>query len=101
MHEKLKLFLVIYVDDFKLAGPVNKLSKGWSLIRQRVRTEDPIPLGKYLGCTHLETSRSVDMSSPLFAPFLWPVPVPARPDSGTSPVSGRGDDADESGVDPW
>ena len=49
MHEKLQLFLVVYVDDFKLAGPVKNLDKGWQLIRQRVRTEDPTPLGKYLG----------------------------------------------------
>eukprot|EP00972_Heterocapsa_arctica_P073564 10864119-Heterocapsa_arctica.AAC.1 len=33
-HEKLKLHLVIYVDDFKLAGPTCNLKKGWSLLQE-------------------------------------------------------------------
>ena len=32
-HPTLKLYLVVYVDDFKLSGPKGNLSKGWSLIR--------------------------------------------------------------------
>ena len=31
-HQKLKLFLVIYVDDFKLSGLEHKLSLGWKLV---------------------------------------------------------------------
>jgi len=100
MHEKLQLFLVVYVDDFKLAGPVKNLDKGWQLIRQRVRTEDPTLLEKYLGCTHVETSRVVDMSSPQFAPFMWPVPLPERHGSGASAASARGDGADGGGGSP-
>ena len=95
------MFLVVYVDDFKLAGPEKNLEKGWQLIRQRVRTEHPTPLGKYLGCTHVETSRVVDMSSPSSAPFLWPVPLPVRPGSGASPVSARGMVLTVTGVIPW
>eukprot|EP00972_Heterocapsa_arctica_P007196 1050179-Heterocapsa_arctica.AAC.1 len=30
-HEKLKLCLVIYVDDFKLAGPTCNLKRAWTL----------------------------------------------------------------------
>ena len=32
-HPKLKLMLVVYVDDFKLAGPKENLSTGWELLR--------------------------------------------------------------------
>ena len=34
-HPQLKLFLVIYVDDFKLAGPTANLKKGWALLRKK------------------------------------------------------------------
>ena len=51
-HPKLELMLVVYVDDFKLAGPKGNLGPGWDLIRKGVRTEDPTPAGKYLGCDH-------------------------------------------------
>ena len=33
-HYKLNLFLIIYVDDFKMSGPADNLSKGWDLITQ-------------------------------------------------------------------
>ena len=49
--------LVVYVDDFKLSGPTGNLSKGWSLIRSGIRTEEPTKLGLYLGCHHEESER--------------------------------------------
>ena len=49
-HPKLSLFLVVYVDNFKLSGPIANLARGWQLIRRHIRTEDPTPTGKYLGC---------------------------------------------------
>ena len=35
-HEQLKIFLVVYVDDFKLAGPAKTIKKGWDLIRRGI-----------------------------------------------------------------
>ena len=32
-HEKLRLMLVVYVDDFKLAGPKENMAQGWALLR--------------------------------------------------------------------
>ena len=32
-HPERKLFLIVYVDDFKLAGPASELQAGWDLIR--------------------------------------------------------------------
>ena len=47
------MFLVVYVDDFKLAGPEGSLAKGWELVRQSgLKIEDPTPPGFFLGCLH-------------------------------------------------
>ena len=54
-HAKLKLFLVVYVDDFKLAGPQKNIKEGWRLIRAGLQMEDPTPLGVFLGCNHVRT----------------------------------------------
>ena len=35
-HMDLKLLLIIYVDDFKLAGPEANLEKGWALLRTKI-----------------------------------------------------------------
>ena len=31
-HEAMKLLLVVYVDDLKLAGPTETMSTGWSML---------------------------------------------------------------------
>ena len=49
-HDELKLLLVIYVDDLKLAGPSENLAKGWEMLRTVLRIEHETDLGLYLGC---------------------------------------------------
>ena len=49
-HHTLKLSLVIYVDDFKLAGPKKNLKEGWRLPRTRLEIEPEEEGGLYLGC---------------------------------------------------
>ena len=49
-HKELKLLLVIYVDDLKLAGPSQNLTKGRKLLRSQLRIEPESDLGLYLGC---------------------------------------------------
>ncbi len=49
-HPQLRLLLSIYVDDFKLAGPIGNLDGGWELLRKLIEMEDPGPVGLYLGC---------------------------------------------------
>ena len=49
-HKGLKLLLVIYFDDLKLAGPAQNLTKGWELLRSKLRIEPETDLGLYLGC---------------------------------------------------
>ena len=51
LHKPLRLFLVIYVDDFKLAGPQENLARGWGLLRQKIRIDAETKLGHYLGAT--------------------------------------------------
>jgi len=51
-HKELDLLLSVYVDDFKLAGPVDNIQKGWALISQHVELDPPQQLNLYLGCIH-------------------------------------------------
>ncbi len=54
-HADLRLFLVVYVDDFKLSGPQANLVKGWDLIRKGIATDAPHPMDLFLGCKHEES----------------------------------------------
>ncbi len=47
------MFLVVYVDDFKIAGLAKTMKQAWGLVRQGLRMEAPVSLGKYLGCNHV------------------------------------------------
>ena len=49
-HPTLDLLLVIYVDDFKLAGPKTNLAQGWKLISSKIKMEPPQQIGRFLGC---------------------------------------------------
>ena len=51
-HKELALLLSVCVDDFKLAGPVDNMQKGWSLISQHVELDLPQQLNLYWGCIH-------------------------------------------------
>ena len=35
-HNKLKLLLMAYVDDFKMSGPVENMNQGWEVIRTSI-----------------------------------------------------------------
>jgi hypothetical protein len=58
-HPDLKLLLIVYVDDFKMSGPVDLVEKGWRLLRTALVIEDPSPAGKFLGCTNVEYTLEV------------------------------------------
>ena len=44
-HKKRKMFLVVYVDDFKLAGPKALMKECWDSIHRGIRTDGPFPVG--------------------------------------------------------
>ena len=46
----MKLFLIVYVDDFKLAGPKTFLKHGWKYISGLIDIEPPAPTTTFLGC---------------------------------------------------
>ena len=52
IREKLQLVLVMYVDDFKMAGAQKNLAQGWSMLRTRLKIEPETGLDMYLGCNH-------------------------------------------------
>ena len=45
-HPKLKILASIYVDDFKLAGPVRAVAEGWRMIAEVIDLEPPTRLDK-------------------------------------------------------
>ena len=53
-HPELDLLLVVYVDDFKMAGPKDNLAKGWEGISKVLAMDPAEPLGRYFGCNHRE-----------------------------------------------
>jgi len=50
---------VVYVDDFKLSGPTGNLQEGWALIRRSIKTDEPHPMGLFLGCKHTVFERTL------------------------------------------
>ena len=58
VHRLKKLFLSIYVDDFKMAGKANEVDKMWITLGSRLDLEPPVPVGGnvYLGCGQHEIS---------------------------------------------
>ena len=58
-HEELDLFLVVYVDDFKMSGPAKNIAEGWALISKVIKMEEPRQLKRYLGCEHEFTQQVV------------------------------------------
>ena len=51
--------MVVYVDDFKLAGPAKNLAAGWALIRSKIKTDPPHPVDIFLGCKHTQFTRKL------------------------------------------
>ena len=45
--------LTVYVDDLLMSGPADTQDAIWKLIRSKVDIEDPEPLDRYMGRTHI------------------------------------------------
>ena len=46
-HPKLDLLLVIYVDDFKMAGPEKNMARGWDLLGEFIDVDPAEVVGRY------------------------------------------------------
>ena len=44
-HKEMKLLLVVYVDDLKMAGPESSMKQGWALLRSKLDLEPETDLG--------------------------------------------------------
>ena len=64
-HKKLQLLLVIYVDDLKLAGPEENLTKGWEMLRSKLNIEPETDLGLYLECILSKGSSKLHDGTPV------------------------------------
>ena len=53
VRNDLGLVLSVYVDDFKMAGLVCNMQKGWDIITKYLTLDPPTDLGDYLGCGQL------------------------------------------------
>ena len=56
-HDEFKCLFVVYVDDFKLAGPENKLAEAWKSLQSAVNIGEPEPFDRYFGCMHREFNK--------------------------------------------
>ena len=68
-HPRLKLLLMVYVDDFKLSGPKANMAEGWTLLRKGIDTEEPTPVGRCLGCNHITYQEKVVEEGSSHAPL--------------------------------
>ena len=96
-HPTHKLFLIIYVDDFKLSGPAGKLAEGWQLLKEPsegcpkgIEMDDPTDVGRYLGCEHHVYTKSVEWHGELPTVLDPPPPKPKKNPDGDN--SGGGED---------
>ena len=75
-HSVQKLFLSVYVDDFKMAGRPEALKVGWQMTRKKITLDSasPHPCGKFLGCEH-EVSEDfiIEGNNPLYANVVKPL----------------------------
>ena len=53
-HADFDLLLVIYVDDFKTAGPKENMQQGWGGSNQVLDMDPAEVFGRYFGCNHHE-----------------------------------------------
>ena len=51
-HKEWGLFLIVYVDDFKLSGNKDHIEDGWKAIRKLLDIEPPKDAHLFLGCIH-------------------------------------------------
>jgi hypothetical protein len=62
-HTTLKVVLVVYVDDFKMAGPIAGVAEAWKRLRTiepTIKMSDPAPVSHYLGCKHTVEEKVTD-----------------------------------------
>ena len=70
-HNNLKLLFMVYVDDFKMFGPIGDMNKGWECIRTSIKTDEPSPPGKCLGRNHVIKEVSINGNKVWQMIYVW------------------------------
>merc|ERR1712051_907499 len=53
-QKKLRMFMIIYVDDFKMAGPNKHFAEAWKgILATGIKLDEPGDLDHFLGCRHV------------------------------------------------
>ena len=62
-HKEDKLFLSVYVDDFKMVGDNRARASMWTKLQKHLLLEEPVPVSQntYLGCGQYECKISEEM----------------------------------------
>ena len=76
--------LIVYVDDFKFAGPAANMAEGWKLIRTGIIIGEPEPIGRYCGCEHRMVNATIPQGS---NPCHGDIPEPAPKVKTSKPFS--------------
>ena len=84
-HPKWRCFMVLYVDDFKIAGPRDQLSKAWATVSKHIKIEPPSKLTHFLGCSYKHI---------WFKPPPKPAPVPKVKKGGATKANDESQDPD-------
>ena len=63
VNKSKKLFLSIYVDDFKMAGDAQNIAPMWKRLGEKLELEPPVSMdgNVYLGCVQNDFKPSADM----------------------------------------
>eukprot|EP00959_Pyramimonas_sp_CCMP1952_P320250 6701913-Pyramimonas_sp.AAC.1 len=92
-HKELKIFLIIYVVDFKLLGPADKLATGWKLLQEPsencpkgIERDPPTAVGRYLGCEHRLPTQTIEWHGELLA-ILDPPPPKVKKNASVADES--------------
>jgi hypothetical protein len=52
--------LLVFVDDFKIAGPAAAIRPAWEALSKHVEMSGPKPIEKFLGCFHRWGTDTID-----------------------------------------
>ena len=60
------MFLIVYVDDVKMAGPKENFDEAWSLLTSEsptgtppIKMDPPEPVNRFLGCEHIVFEKEI------------------------------------------
>ena len=93
-NAKHQCVLVVYVDDFKMAGPKTALVHAWADINKGIKMQsEPTLVDKYLGCSHRELPGCLSKAGQVSiggvrAPNCIPEPDPEKPPAADQGGSG-------------